>query len=339
MVLLPHYRRWGIFKNLPKKSHPYHKIHHEIQLWYQAHGRVTLPWRNTQNPYKIYLSEIMLQQTQVKTVLERFYFPFLKKFPTLKSVAKASLDDVLKAWEGLGYYTRARNLHKTAQETNGILPQSPQELERLSGIGKSTAHAVACFAFDASLPILDANVKRILYRFFAIEECRERELWERAYQLFDTQNAYSYNQAMMDIGSAICTHKAPNCTACPFHIQCQGSTNPLRYPKRKTQKNRPIRQRFILIYHHNDRYMLTQNKTRLLAGLWAFPQEEEYQLQRDDTLLGTFVHHYTHFTLKAQVVLIHEKQTLPHFEIEEIHQLALSGADRKALDLLKRYTH
>jgi len=320
-----------------QNKHPYQTIHHQLQIWYQAYGRVTLPWRSTHNPYKIYLSEIMLQQTQVKTVLERFYFPFLERFPSLKAVANAPIDDVLKAWEGLGYYTRARNLHKTAQITKGILPNTAKELEKLPGIGKSTAHAVACFAFGASLPILDANVKRILYRFFAIEQCRDKELWAMAYQLFDPNHAYIYNQTLMDIGSAICTHKAPQCDACPFESLCQGKEDPLRYPQKKTKKKKPIRQRFMLIYHHNDRYYLTQNSTRLLSGLWAFPQEEQFLWGKHDTLLGEFVHHYTHFTLDAKVVLIHKKREEKQFTVEEIHQLALSGADRKALQLLEAY--
>jgi len=320
------------------QNNPYTTIHQAIQTWYQAHGRVTLPWRNTHNPYKIYLSEIMLQQTQVKTVLERFYFPFLERFPTLKSVGEAPVDDVLKAWEGLGYYTRARNLHQTAQTTQGLLPPTAQELERLSGIGKSTAHAIACFAFGEPLPILDANVKRILYRFFAIQKCSQRELWERAYQLFDAHNAYLYNQTMMDIGAMVCTHKNPDCLHCPFATDCQGQHDPLRYPEKRPKKPKPTRIRQLLIYHDDDRYALVKSQKRLLGGLWGFHQTESYQPREPDTLLGSFVHHYTHFTLKASVILIHQKEEMSYFTIPEIHQLALSGADRKALQLLERYT-
>jgi A/G-specific adenine glycosylase len=318
----------------------YRKIHHNILSWYKAHGRVTLPWRNSSSPYEIYLSEIMLQQTQVKTVLERFYFPFLKSFPTLKDVANAPVDDVLKAWEGLGYYTRARNLHKTAQETKGRLPSSAQELEKLSGIGKSTAHAVACFAFNEPLPILDANVKRILHRFFALEKRHEKTLWELAYQLFDKENAYIYNQAMMDIGSLICTHKAPNCSACPFESQCQGKENPLLYPEKKVKKTKPLREHFMVIYHYNDRYALSQNSSKLLGGLWGFEQSESFELNNKKvTQLGSFTHHYTHFRLDAKVLLVHKKdKNRKYFSFSEIDKLALSGADRKALGLLKSYS-
>ena len=318
-------------------KNPYSKIHQNILEWYAEHGRVTLPWRNSSSPYEIYLSEIMLQQTQVKTVLERFHFPFLNNFPTLKDVADAPLDDVLKSWEGLGYYTRARNLHKTAIETQGELPSSAEALEKLSGIGKSTAHAVACFAFGVSLPILDANVKRILYRFFAIEKCNDRELWKMAYRLYDRENSYFYNQTLMDIGSMVCTPKNPLCKNCPLESLCQGKKEPLRYPKKQVKKTKPTRKRFMVIYHDDGRYLLERNETQLLGGLWAFAQLEEFDVaERRVTLLGEFTHHYTHFRLDAKVLLVKkENEEKKYFTIEEIDKLALSGADRKALEILK----
>lgn len=318
----------------------YTEIHSNILAWYKKHGRVTLPWRNTSSAYEIYLSEIMLQQTQVKTVLERFYFPFLEKFPTFKDVASSPVDDVLKAWEGLGYYTRARNLHKTAVATKGVLPSSALKLEKLSGIGKSTAHAVACFAFNQPLPILDANVKRILHRFFALEKRHDKTLWELAYKLFDKNNAYIYNQTMMDIGSLICTHKTPNCSACPFESKCQGKEEPLRYPEKKVKKTKPVRERFMVIYHHDNKYALSQNDTKLLGGLWSFLQLQSFVINKKTiTELGDFVHHYTHFRLDAKVLLVHKKdEKREYFSFEQIDNLALSGADRKALALLKAYT-
>jgi A/G-specific adenine glycosylase len=321
---------------MPKKD--YSQLHKKIQMWYQEHGRVTLPWRNTNNPYKIYLSEIMLQQTQVKTVLERFYFPFLEKFPTLKAVANVPVDDVLKAWEGLGYYTRARNLHKTAQATEGTLPNSAIELEKLSGIGKSTAHAVACFAFDKTLPILDANVKRILHRFFALKVREEKELWRRADELFDKQNAYIYNQTLMDIGSLICTNKNPKCEKCPFASLCQGKESPLLYPEKKVKKKKPIKNHFMLIYEHENRYALQQNSSNLLGGLWAFPQCSTFKETLHHTKLGQFTQHYSHFQLNATVILLKKfEKELNYYSIDEIHGLALSGADRKALALLENF--
>ncbi len=319
------------------QKNKYYFIHQSILTWYKAHGRVTLPWRSSNSAYEVYLSEIMLQQTQVKTVLERFYFQFLEKFPTFLKVSNAPVDDILKAWEGLGYYTRARNLHKTAVETNGVLPNNAEALEKLSGIGKSTAHAVACFAFNQSLPILDANVKRILYRFFAIKSCNDKKLWELAYELYDKNNAYIYNQAMMDIGSAICTHKNPKCDVCPFELLCQGKEEPLIYPEKKKKKIKPIRKRTLVIFHDADKYALSQNSERLLSGLWGFKQEEDFEVLEHMTELGEFKQHYTHFTLDASVVLVKDAHQKQYFSIEEIHTLALSGADRKALGLVERF--
>ena len=323
---------------LLNNRNPYQEIHKKILNWYKQHGRVSLPWRNTDSAYEIYLSEIMLQQTQVKTVWERFYFQFLKKFPTFKDVMNAPIDDVLKAWEGLGYYTRARNLHKTAQITQGELPNNAEELEKLSGIGKSTAHAVACFAFNEALPIMDANVKRILYRFFAIEKRNDKVLWEKSYELFDTNNAYIYNQSMMDIGSVICTHKNPNCEVCPFQSLCQGKSEPLKYPEKKVTKKKPTKKHFMIVYHHNNKYALSQNDTKLLGGLWGFEQQEKFKPKKHDTLLGEFTHHYTHFRLDASIVLVNQKiEDKEYFTIEEIHNLALSGADRKVLEKIEAY--
>ena len=161
--------------------------------WYEKHGRHDLPWRTTTNPYHIYLSEIMLQQTQVKTVLERFYFQFLEKFPTLKSLANATQDEVLKAWEGLCYYTRARNLHKIAQLIQSQLPQRVEELHALPGIGPSTANAIACFAYGARVPILDGNVKRILYRYYKTKVANDKKLWELSHRLFKANETLHMN--------------------------------------------------------------------------------------------------------------------------------------------------
>jgi len=206
------------------------KTHQKIQQWYRSNGRLDLPWRTTEDPYHIYLSEVMLQQTQVSTVLERFYFPFLKRFPNLETLAAAPLDDVLKLWEGLGYYNRAKNLHKSAGllskgQAQGIAPTLPESIEKLltlPGIGKNTAHAIAAFAFRQPVPIMEANVKRILCRLHKLESPTDKTLWEIAYQMVDRENPFDYNQAMMDIGATLCTVKAPECERCPLSDICQG---------------------------------------------------------------------------------------------------------------------
>lgn len=315
----------------------FNKAHESLYQWYEKNGRHDLPWRLTDDPYKIYLSEIMLQQTQVKTVLERFYFPFLEAFPTLQDVADSDLDDVLKKWEGLGYYTRAKNLHNAARQCKGVLPQNAEGLMELSGVGRSTAHAVAAFAYREALPILDANVKRILYRFFALQERNEKRLWEYAYLLFDPAHPFEYNQAMMDLGSMVCINKKPLCASCPFGTACAGKTAPSSYPEEKTRSVKPIRPRSIVIYRRNGRYALMQRKSRFLHGLWGF-FETEQRVEGTGKLLGHLTQHYSHFTLEAAVYLSQEPfedEGYEWFELHEFSSLSMSRADHKAAALLR----
>ncbi len=305
--------------------------------WYETHGRHDLPWRNTDDPYRIYLSEIMLQQTQVKTVLERFYFPFLERFPTLSDVAKAELDDVLKMWEGLGYYTRARNLHHAARECKGILPDNAEGLIRLKGIGRSTAHAIAAFAYRESLPILDANVKRILHRCFALRKRDEKTLWGYAFELFDPAHPFEYNQAMMDLGAMVCLHKNPLCGHCPFNATCAGKGSPHDFPEPKQKTIKPLRRRLIIIHTRNGLYALSRRSSRFLHGLWGFVETETVHAQ-NTLYLGAITQHYSHFTLEAQVHLCDEpfcEEGYEWFGLDEIGELAMSSADHKALTLLR----
>ena len=312
----------------------YKKAHDSLYQWYLDNGRHNLPWRNIDDAYKIWVSEIMLQQTQVKTVLERFYFPFIKAFPTLQDLACAREDEVLKQWEGLGYYTRARNLHKTAQLCQHSLPQTVQELMALPGIGQSTAHAVAAFAYKTPVPIMDANVKRILYRIFAIKKASDKELWKLADQFFDENRPYDFNQAMMDLGSSICTSKIALCDKCPFSLVCKASQDPLAYPEKKTKKKTPIRHKHIIIHHYKDKLALKQRETRFLNGLWSFSEFEQSDAINTTMHLGDISHTYSHFKLQAQVHL-HDTYIEGHewFSLNEIKGLALSGADHKALEL------
>lgn len=313
----------------------YKKVHAALFDWYRQYGRHDLPWRNTDDPYRIWISEIMLQQTQVKTVLERFYTPFLDTFPTLADLAAAELDAVLKQWEGLGYYTRARNLHKAAQLTAPQLPQCVSELERLPGIGKSTAHAIAAFSYHTPVPILDANVKRILYRMFAIRKATQRELWEYACRLFDEERPFDYNQSMMDLGSLVCTAKAPHCTDCPLETVCRGKDDPSAYPEKQQRKAIPVRRRNIVIHQVEERYAMQQRRSRFLHGLWGFSEYETGLLPESYERLGSITQTYSHFRLEADVYL-RQEMTEDHewFTLHEIGKLALSGADHKALALL-----
>lgn len=313
------------------------EVHKALLAWYEKNGRHDLPWRCSDDPYHIYLSEIMLQQTQVKTVLERFYFPFLKRFPTLQNVADSELDDVLKMWEGLGYYTRAKNLHNAAKTCNGTLPTNAHDLMHLSGIGRSTANAIASFAFRESLPILDANVKRILHRYYALKARDEKKLWEYVYTLFDPVHPYEFNQAMMDVGATLCLPKKPLCHLCPFEMTCQGKSDPLSYPEPKIKIIKPVRYRSMILYTRDNRYALQQRKERFLHGLWGFEEIEDHP-PKESIYLGHITQHYSHFTLEAEVYLCHNEfndERYEWFEPSEIETLSLSRADHKAIALLR----
>ena len=309
----------------------YRKTHQKIQNWYQKYGRLDLPWRNTDEAYYIYLSEVMLQQTQVKTVLERYYIPFIERFPTLKHLGEAPLDDVLKMWEGLGYYTRAKNLHKTATLVD-TLPSDIDELIKLPGIGKNTAHAVAAFAFHQSVPIMEANVKRILCRLHKLRTPSDKQLWEDAYNLVDKVNSFDYNQAMMDIGSTICLPRNPKCEICPMSDICKGKEEPTLYPEKK-KRMVPTREQNILLRVYDNTLSLAQREGKFLHGLWGFesvnipPCAAEY--------LGEVTHAYTHFKLICKVYVYYESspEQSDYFSEDAIQKLAISKLDQKIVTL------
>jgi A/G-specific adenine glycosylase len=310
-----------------------------LVLWYEKNGRHNLPWRQTKNAYHIYLSEIMLQQTQVKTVLERFYFQFLDKFSTLECLANASEDEVLKAWEGLGYYTRARNLHKTAKIVQPTLFSYKDELLNLPGIGPSTANAIACFAFGKSLPILDGNVKRILYRYFKTKVANDKELWKLSYQLFEKNKdfAYEHNQGLMDVGSMICTRTQPKCQTCPLSSGCLGKSSPLDYPMKKQKKQKEIRNRNLVIYTNKQEIALFRNEGNLLKGLWSFKQYSDELDESEYSYKGKIKHEYSHISLRACIYTKEvDKKLFEHwFNEDALEKIALSKADYKALSLIE----
>ncbi len=316
------------------------QAHKNIQNWYKKYGRLDLPWRTTNNPYHIYLSEVMLQQTQVKTVLERYYFPFLEQFPTLKALGNAPLDDVLKMWEGLGYYNRAKNLHQTAQllthgQPQGLAPTLPNDIDeliKLPGIGKNTAHAVATFAFNQPVPIMEANVKRILCRLHKLKMPTDKELWNIAYKLVDTVNPFNYNQAMMDIGATICLPKNPKCDLCPLTHLCKGKEDPTLYPTKK-KRIVPTREENILINVYDDKLSLIQRKGKFLHGLWGF-ESVEVPLCASE-YIGKITHTYTHFKRICKVHVYYENnpEQMDYFSEEEIQKIAISKVDEKIVKL------
>jgi A/G-specific adenine glycosylase len=312
----------------------YRQTHQTIQNWYQENGRLDLPWRNTDETYYIYLSEVMLQQTQVKTVLERYYIPFIERFPTLKSLGEAPLDDVLKMWQGLGYYNRAKNLHKTATLVDE-LPSDIEELIKLPGIGKNTAHAVAAFAFNQPVPIMEANVKRILCRVHQLITPTDKTLWEIAYKLVDRVNPFDYNQAMMDIGAIICLPKNPKCDICPLGGICKGKEEPTLYPAKK-KRVVPTREQNILIRIYEDKLSLTQREGKFLHGLWGFESVEIPDCASE--YLGEVTHAYTHFKLICKVYVYYENspEQSDYFSEDEIQKLAISKVDEKIVKLFTK---
>ncbi len=277
----------------------------------------------------------MLQQTQVKTVLERFYFPFLDRFPTLTSLAEADRQEVLKYWEGLGYYTRAANLHKAAQQAAPEMPRTIEGLLALPGIGQNTAHAVAAFAYHQPVAILEANVKRIVYRIFALTEAKDADLWQHAQSLLDHDHPFDYNQAMMDIGALICTKTAPKCHECPANIICQGKENPTAYPAKKAKKATPTRHKTIIVLQSGNRYYLAQRTSRFLQGLYSFNEYDRSHPTDGLSYLGHVEQTYSHFHLDAEVYLQSQQATgAGWYTLAEIEQLPLSRAESKVVRLL-----
>lgn len=339
--------------------------HDAVYSWYVQYGRTTLPWRTTSDPYAIYISEVMLQQTQVATVLARYYHPFLEQFPTLQALADAPEDVVLKAWEGLGYYRRARNLHAAARSAAPTLPSTIEGLIALKGIGKNTAHAIAAFAYHQPVAILEANVKRIMFRLYALTHATDAELWEKATHTLDTRHPFEWNQALMDIGSMLCTPKAPRCHDCPLAKMCQGKDSPESYPAKRVRTATPSRFAHIIIPWHtpSDRIFSQPRTSEFLGGLHGFlelpipthdaplPASIHFQDHHHDAqhiiTLGAIKQTYSHFTLHAKIHLLpitHDITLNNHpangawTTRNDLSALAFSRAELKALQLFLKYT-
>ena len=261
----------------------------KLIAWHGVSGRSGLPWQNNRDPYAVWVSEIMLQQTQVATVLER-YPRFMKRFPTVKKLASAHIDEVLAEWAGLGYYSRARNLHDCAQqvvsEFSGSFPSDPDLLQSLKGIGRSTAGAIAAFAFHKRAPILDANVKRILARLFAIsgstqERAVNDSLWALADKLLPRTSGDMpiYTQALMDFGATWCTSRKPVCITgekkCPFAKDCQAnlSDQVLLFPQKVVKTKSPEFDCDMLLMRHGNSVLLQKRPDKAIwGGLWSLPE-------------------------------------------------------------------
>ena len=287
--------------------------------WYQRFGRKTLPWQLEKTPYKVWLSEVMLQQTQVATVIP-YFERFMARFPTVSDLAAAPQDEVLHLWTGLGYYARARNLHKAAQtiasEHGGVFPTDFEAVNALPGIGRSTAGAVLSLSLGQHHPILDGNVKRVLSRCYAVEgwpgeKKVENRLWAIAEKVTPAKGVEQFNQAMMDLGAMVCTRSKPKCELCPLNLLCESYAHNswAKYPGKKPKKTLPEKTAFMLMIQHKDNVWLEQRPpVGLWGGLFCFPQftsEEELEngLRKYGVTLNqlqqqvAFRHTFSHFHL------------------------------------------
>jgi len=290
--------------------------------WQRRAGRHDLPWQGARDPYRIWLSEIMLQQTQVGAVVP-YYERFLTRFPDVHSLARASQHEVLRFWSGLGYYARARNLHRAARivarERAGRFPDTVDGLAQLPGVGRSTAGAIAAFAFGRRAAILDGNVKRLLTRCFGIEgypgEARiTQRLWALAQSLLPQRAIEAYTQALMDLGATVCTRSRPRCAQCPLRTQCialrEDRVSDLPAPR--PRRERPLRRETWLIARHRGRVLLEQRPAEgVWGGLWAFPRLVARRDAVHDMLgappqrmrrRAAFEHGFTHFRLHVQPI-------------------------------------
>jgi A/G-specific adenine glycosylase len=308
-----------------------------VVAWQKIHGRNDLPWQNTQDPYAVWLSEIMLQQTQVVTVRD-YFARFIKRFPTVKDLAKASQEEVMGLWSGLGYYSRARNLHLAAQDVmelhSGVFPRDAWTLQTLPGIGRSTAAAIASLCFGEPIAILDANVKRVLTRYLGFGQDlaiakNEKLLWEKAQTLLPTQQVTQampyYTQGMMDLGATLCTPKNPKCLLCPVKNYCKAANegNPENYPV-KTKKLKRTSEQLWLLYaqtKNGDVWMVQRPQSGIWAGLYCLPVFDSYET------LQVFVKSKSKLELLDMPVV---KHVLTHKDLY-LHPVALRLIAQKSL--------
>lgn len=302
-----------------------HPLSTRLVQWYADHQR-QLPWRKTRDPYHIWVAEIMLQQTQVETVIP-YYERWLKRFPTLAKLAGAPLAEVLTNWEGLGYYARARNLHRAAQlvvqKWGGQVPQTLADLRTLPGIGAYTAGAIASIAFGLDAAALDGNLKRVLARLFDIREDvkgarGEKALRRLAESLVPPGRAGEYNQALMDLGATICTPRAPQCEACPVQSLCKAYRLGVQLERPVSRRRAPIphRQAAAGIVRKNGRILLVQRPSeQLLGGLWAFPQAPRRARESYAVGLARAVRENLGLGIAVLSEIHRQTQTFSHFHL------------------------
>ena len=354
------------WKRLPEMNEQT-RFSRRVVTWFQQHGRHHLPWQHDPTPYRVWVSEIMLQQTQVNTVIP-YYTRFMQRFPAVDKLAQATLDEVLYQWTGLGYYARARNLHKTARiiqtEYNKQFPEDIETLLTLPGIGRSTAGAILTLACNQRHPILDGNVKRVLTRYHAIggwpgKKKIENKLWQLADQHTPSKHVAEYTQAMMDLGASICIRSNPLCKSCPLNDDClawkQGTQN--NYPTPKPKKSLPVKFTvFVIMQNDKGEFLLEKRPpTGIWGGLWSFPEcNREADIKRwvkDNfsyavktiNIKPTIQHTFSHFQLdiKPAVVTvkglqneIHERNCYRWSGLNNVDEIGLPAPVKKIVEEL-----
>jgi A/G-specific adenine glycosylase len=346
-----------------------------LLAWYADHRR-DLPWRRTRDPYRVWVAEVMLQQTQVATVLP-YYERFLAQFPTLETLAAASLDAVLKSWEGLGYYARARHLHAAARqvvaEFDGQLPTTLNELLSLPGIGRYTAGAIASIAGGQDVPAPDGNVRRVLGRVFAIPQdltrgAGQRRLWQLAASLLPPGRAGEFNQALMDLGALVCTPRAPSCERCPLAKDCQAHRQGQEHAFPVRQARRPLPHCDVtagVVWNGNGRFLIAQRPYQgIRGGLWEFPggkqepgetlvdclrRELAEELDIEVTVgapLTVVKHAYTHLRITLHAFHCQLVGGQPHardcadwrwITLDDVERFAFAAADHQIIAALRAF--
>jgi A/G-specific adenine glycosylase len=302
------------------------ELHRSLLQWYEKYGRHELPWRNTDDIYHIYVSEIMLQQTQVSRVRDEYYPKFLKRFPTLERLAEADLDEVFSLWSGLGYYSRARNLHKTAELCKTTLPNDKKELLKLPGIGEYTASAICSFGYRQNTPVVDTNIARVIKRLFALLDINDKELRKYAAAFVNAADVRAHNLALMDLGSLVCLPKNPKCDECPLRLACKGRSEAELY----TQKKQTAYESLELFYGvciKDEKIALKISDEKLYKGMLVLPSTEPIE----ENFIAAFKHSYTKYRLTVNLYEVRElDDEMVWVELDRLQNAPISSLTKKA---------
>jgi len=343
-----------------------------INTWHQQHGRKTLPWQLDKSLYKTWVSEVMLQQTQVATVIP-YFNKFMRSFPNISYLANAPIDEVLHHWTGLGYYARARNLHKAAQiirdQHQGEFPEQFEDVLALPGIGRSTAGAVLSLTLNKHFPILDGNVKRVLTRHQKIEGWTgekkvETQLWALADKLTPKKDTKVFNQAMMDMGAMICTRSKPKCGECPVADDCLALADDCMtaYPTPKAKKKIPVKTAVMLVLKNQDGQiqLIQRPPVGIWGGLWCFPEFADHDAALNHltalgitnyqlTELTTFRHTFSHYHFDISPILVSfteqdlnqvmEQNDQLWYNLQRPQKIGLAAATKKIFSAVNKITH